>query len=213
MIQLTNMTKKYGQKIIFSDFNLKIDQGQMVAITGSSGSGKSTLLNIIGLIEGFDQGTYDFMGHINTKPNSRTAQRIIRSDISYLFQNFALIEDQTVAQNLLLALKYVHKAKDEKKKIIKSALANVGLKTYLNRKVYELSGGQQQRVAVARAIIKPSKIILADEPTGSLDVQNRDEIFNLLTELNKKGKTIVIVTHDVELANRCKRVVELQPVN
>ncbi|MBM6974028.1 MULTISPECIES: putative bacteriocin export ABC transporter [Bacilli] len=209
MIELKDITKKYGKKVIFQNFNLKVKEGEMIAIIGPSGSGKSTLLNIIGLIESFNSGEYTCMGYKNVKPNSSLAQKIIRNDISYLFQNFALIEDQSVLSNLLLALKYVHQKKEEKVKLIKKALTDVGLQDYLNSKIFELSGGQQQRVAVARAIIKPSKIVLADEPTGSLDIKNRNEIFKLLVKLNNKGKTIVIVTHDIELAQKCPRVVVL----
>ena len=221
MIELKDITKKYGKKVIFQNFNLKVKEGEMIAIIGPSGSGKSTLLNIIGLIESFNSGGYqlaskkEYYPYLyqlidkNVKPNSSLAQKIIRNDISYLFQNFALIEDQSVLSNLLLALKYVHQKKEEKVKLIKKALTDVGLQDYLNSKIFELSGGQQQRVAVARAIIKPSKIVLADEPTGSLDIKNRNEIFKLLVKLNNKGKTIVIVTHDIELAQKCPRVVVL----
>lgn len=209
MIELRNITKRYGKKIIFQNFNLKINKGEMVAIIGPSGSGKSTLLNIIGLIESINDGDYIFMEHKNVKPNSVLAQKIIRKEISYLFQNFALIENETVLYNLLLALKYVHKPKEDKIIQIKKALSDVGLPNYLYDKIYELSGGQQQRVAVARTLIKPSELILADEPTGSLDDKNRDEIFKLLDKLNKRGKTVVIVTHDTELAQKCPKIITL----
>ncbi|WP_278825720.1 ATP-binding cassette domain-containing protein [Lactobacillus gallinarum] len=129
--------------------------------------------------------------------------------MSYLFQNYALIENQTVFQNLLLALRYVKKSKDQKKAIIQKVLDEAGLKEYLQSKIYELSVGQQQRVAVARALIKPSKLILADEPTGSPDPKNRDEIFDLLVRINQQGKTVIIVTHDIELAKQCKRCITL----
>lgn len=210
MIKMKNIIKKYGSKTVLNNFNLQINSGELVSIIGPSGAGKSTILNIIGLIEDFDGGTYELMGHVNVKPNSRESQKIIREKISYLFQNYALIEDQTVYQNLLLALKYIKKNKEEKSEIIQDSLNKVGLADYAQNYVYELSGGQQQRVAVARAIIKPSELILADEPTGSLDPKNRDEIFNLLVNINKQeSKTIVIVTHDTELAHKCNRCIEL----
>lgn len=209
MIELQNITKKYGNKTILQNFNLTVQSGDAVAIIGSSGSGKSTLLNIIGLIDQFDSGSYTFMGNKNVKPNSQLAQKLIREKISYLFQNFALIEEQTVTQNLLLALKYVKKSKKEKLAEIDQVLQKVGLADFSNAKIYELSGGQQQRVAVARALIKPSELILADEPTGSLDIKNRDEIIELLFEINHQGKTIIIVTHDLEIASRFSKIVDL----
>lgn len=210
MIELKNITKKFENKTVFANFNLQIDQNEMVAIIGPSGSGKSTLLNILGLIDKVDDGDYQFEQYINIKPNSRLAQKIIREKISYLFQNFALIEEDTVLQNLLLALKYVKQSKKEKTEIITAALQKVGLSEYLNSKIYELSGGQQQRIAVARAIIKPSELVLADEPTGSLDSKNRDEIIKLLLELNAAGKIVIVVTHDSHVAEKCHRVLELK---
>lgn len=210
MIELKNITKKFENKTVFANFNLQIDQNEMVAIIGPSGSGKSTLLNILGLIDKVDDGDYQFEQYTNIKPNSRLAQKIIREKISYLFQNFALIEEDTVLQNLLVALKYVKQSKKEKTEIITAALQKVGLSEYLNSKIYELSGGQQQRIAVARAIIKPSELVLADEPTGSLDSKNRDEIIKLLLELNDAGKTVIVVTHDSHVAEKCHRVLELK---
>lgn len=210
MIELKNITKKFENKTVFANFNLQINQNEMVAIIGPSGSGKSTLLNILGLIDKVDDGEYQFEQYTNIKPNSRLSQKIIREKISYLFQNFALIEEDTVLQNLLLALKYVKQSKKEKKEIITAALQKVGLSEYLNSKIYELSGGQQQRIAVARAIIKPSELVLADEPTGSLDSKNRDEIIKLLLELNAAGKTVIVVTHDSHVAEKCHRVLELK---
>lgn len=210
MIELKNITKKFESKTVFANFNLQINQNEMVAIIGPSGSGKSTLLNILGLIDKVDDGDYQFEQYTNIKPNSRLAQKIIREKISYLFQNFALVEEDTVLQNLLLALKYVKQSKKEKTEIITAALQKVGLSEYLNSKIYELSGGQQQRIAVARAIIKPSELVLADEPTGSLDSKNRDEIIKLLLELNAAGKTVIVVTHDSHVAEKCHRVLELK---
>lgn len=210
MIELKNITKKFESKTVFANFNLQINQNEMVAIIGPSGSGKSTLLNILGLIDKVDDGDYQFEQYTNIKPNSRLAQKIIREKISYLFQNFALVEEDTVLQNLLLALKYVKQSKKEKTEIITAALQKVGLSEYLNSKIYELSGGQQQRIAVARAIIKPSELVLADEPTGSLDSKNRDEIIKLLLELNDAGKTVIVVTHDSHVAEKCHRVLELK---
>ena len=213
MIKLEHITKKYKNKIVLDNFSLSVEKGEMIAITGPSGSGKSTILNILGLIESFDAGTYRLFDQTNVKPNGRTAMSIIREDISYLFQNFALIEDETVEYNLMLGIKYLHATKADKVAIINDALQKVGLQGYGNSPIFELSGGQQQRIAVARALIKPSKLILADEPTGSLDQKNRDEIMQLLKAMNEQGKTVIVVTHDDEVANQCQRTIQLSAVS
>lgn len=209
MLTIKNLTKKFKNKTVFDHFNLDVQAGELLAITGPSGSGKSTLLNILGLIENFDHGDYALFGKHNVKPNSQLAQQLIRDKISYLFQNFALIEEETVEANLLLAVRYLKADQKTKKATISAALKRVGLAGYEKSHIFELSGGQQQRIAVARAIIKPSELILADEPTGSLDLKNRDEIMTLLKELNQQGKTIIVVTHDQEVADQCQREVYL----
>lgn len=208
-IKLTNITKKFGSKKLFNEFNLEIKEGEIIAITGGSGSGKTTLLNIIGLIESHEGGTVDIFNIQKVKPNSKKAELAIRKYIGYLFQNFALIDNETVEQNLKIGLKYSKLKKEDEKKMIRNCLYKVGLKGYEKRKVFELSGGEQQRVALARVMLKPSKLILADEPTGSLDYENRDVILGLLKELNRLGKTIIIVTHDSYVANQCHRIVNL----
>jgi putative ABC transport system ATP-binding protein len=209
IIQLNNITKQYGEKIVVDNFTLKINEGEFIALMGRSGSGKSTLLNIIGLLETFDEGELIVDSDINVKPNSSKANKILREKINYLFQNFALVDYETVAYNLYLALKYVKGSKLEKQLKIAETLKYVGLEKYENHKIYELSGGEQQRVAIARIMLKPCKIILADEPTGSLDENNRDAILNLLQTLNKQGKTIVLVTHDRYVGEQCDRIVNL----
>lgn len=209
MIKLENINKSYGDHVIFKDFSLEINQGEIIAIYGKSGSGKSTLLNIIGLIEEFDSGTYLLNNKAVPKANTEKAQGFIRENISYLFQNFALVDSETVEYNMLLALYYSKLKKEEKKKLANDALKRVGLDGFMGKKVFELSGGEQQRVSMARAMIKPSKIILADEPTGSLDEGNRDNIVNILKEINNEGKTILIVSHDKEIAQICDRVIEI----
>lgn len=206
MIKLKNITKKYGAKVIFKDFSINIDEGEFVAIMGESGCGKSTLLNIMGLLESADKGEVYIDGESNIKPQSKKAIKIIRNKISYLFQNFALVDEDTVYNNLLLALKYV---KGERKSKINTALYSVGLAGYEKKRIYQLSGGEQQRVALARIILKPSKIILADEPTGSLDPANRDVIMNILRKIHQQGKTVIIVTHDPNVAEQCDRVIRI----
>lgn len=209
MIQLENITKTIGKKVILENLSLKINQGDLVAIVGKSGSGKSTLLNLLGLIDGDYSGRYEIFGQKNVPVNSVKSQAIIREHISYLFQNFALIDNETVEYNLMLALKYVKLSKKDKVKKIEEILERVGLSSTLHQKVSELSGGEQQRIAVARAILKPSQLLLADEPTGSLDPENRDLVLNFLLDMNKEGKTVIIVTHDIYVAQQCHRVIEL----
>ena len=209
MIQLENITKTIGKKVILENLSLKINQGDLVAIVGKSGSGKSTLLNLLGLIDGDYSGYYEIFGQKNVPVNSAKSQAIIREHISYLFQNFALIDNETVEYNLMLALKYVKLSKKDKVKKIEEILERVGLSSTLHQKVSELSGGEQQRIAVARAILKPSQLLLADEPTGSLDPENRDLVLNFLLDMNKEGKTVIIVTHDAYVAEQCHRVIEL----
>ncbi|WP_156021804.1 ABC transporter ATP-binding protein [Streptococcus ruminantium] len=209
MLKLNGINKSFGKKSVLKDFSLSIKKGEMVAITGPSGCGKSTLLNIIGLIDDFQNGSYQFDGMENIKVNSSQASSIIRNKISYLFQNFALMDSKTVEENLMLALFYQKLSKHEKKKRISQALEQVGLKDYENDNIFELSGGEQQRVAIARAILKPSIVILADEPTGSLDRKNKEIVLDLLRKLNQDGKTILIVTHDPEVAEACSRTIEL----
>lgn len=209
IIEIKSLDKFYGKKIIFKNFSMSVEPGDLVAITGNSGCGKSTLLNIIGLLEDYNHGEIVIDGKRGLHPNSKAANKMLREVISYLFQNFALVDDETVLYNLNLALKYVKSSKFQKQKQIENALQKVGLTGYENKKIYRLSGGEQQRVAIARILLKPSKIILADEPTGSLDHYNRDIVIEMLKEINKQGKTIIIVTHDDYVAQHCHKVINL----
>lgn len=206
-IKVDNLNKKFKDHVIFENFSLSIPKDKITTIFGTSGSGKSTLLNIIGLLEKYDSGKIKIFGKETPKMNSRKAMKIRRSTISYLFQNFGLIESGTIYDNLAIALEYV-KPEDKILEMEKS-LSEVGLHKPLNIKVYNLSGGEKQRLAIAMIILKPSDIILADEPTGSLDHENRDYIMSKLVELNKKGKTIVIVSHDLkfkEISDKCVEI-------
>lgn len=209
-IDIKNLGKKFGHHVIFNNFDLKIEQGELVAIMGKSGSGKSTLLSIIGLMERPDEGSYRLFREDAPVVNSSNATKFIRHKISYIFQNYALVETLTVKENLLMALKYVKLPKTKKETLVYQVLSEVDLAETYSLKIAELSGGEQQRIAIARAILKPSDIVLADEPTGSLDTENSDKILEKLVELNKeKGKTLIIVTHDIEVANRCDRIIYL----
>ncbi|MGC5774855.1 ABC transporter ATP-binding protein [Paenibacillus pabuli] len=206
---LHNVSKSYSTNHIISNLNLNILQGQMVAIVGKSGSGKSTLLNMLGMLEKPDEGSIKFYDEDILKVGRKKQTLVLRNQISYLFQNYALIENDRVDGNLEVALAYSRKSKKEKQDLKMEALRKVGLNIPLNKKVYELSGGEQQRVALARILLKPCDVILADEPTGSLDAINRDFVVNMLTALNRQGKTIVVVTHDDIVAEHCEQIIEL----
>lgn len=207
VIELKNVNKKYGNKDLFNNLNFSIEEGEMVAITGASGSGKSTLLNILGLIDKPDSGEVIICNNKNPYDNEKVKLNLFRYNIGYLFQNYALVDNYTVSKNLDIALEYVKS--NNKKELKEEALKKVGLLDKLNSKVFELSGGEQQRIALARLMIKENNIILADEPTGSLDASNRDLILELLKDLNKEGKTIIIVTHDNVVADMCTRKINL----
>lgn len=209
IVKIENLNKQFGEHIIFENFNLSVNEGEMIAIMGPSGCGKSTLLNIIGLIETFESGEYTLFEKKNVKVNTDESAILIRNHINYLFQNFALIDEDSVEENLMIALRYVKMTKEEKKKKIEEVLEKLNMEKYLKSKINELSGGQQQRIAIARVMLKPCDLILADEPTGSLDEDNKLMIMSLLKELNEQGKTIIIVTHDPEVGNMCQRVINL----
>lgn len=209
MIEIVNLTKKYPNKTIFDCFNLKVEENSITAIVGSSGSGKSTLLNMVGLLDYKYDGDIIINNVAIKKLKQKSRQAFIRNNINYLFQDFALIEAETVEYNLLLALEYVKANKQEKKAIIAQALMDVGLEGVEKQPVYTLSGGEQQRIALARTIIKPGNLILTDEPTGNLDHENSENIFKLIKDLKKMGKTVLIVTHNLELANHCDAIIDL----
>ncbi len=187
------MNKSYQDNIIFDKFNFEVEENTFNVVMGVSGSGKSTLLNIIGLLDKADSGDVILFGEKNIKPFSRKAEKMLREKIGYLFQNFALVENETVEYNLKLALDNI---KADKKEKIKEVLKEVQLEGYENKKIYKCSGGEQQRVAIARLLLKQCDLILADEPTGSLDESNREIIIKLLKRMQDSGKTIVVVSHD-----------------
>lgn len=202
MIEIKNLTKKFDDKVLFSDFNLTIDDGAFVIFSGPSGCGKTTLLNMIGAIEKIEVGNIIVDG-IDIK-NKKTHLSYFRTKIGFLFQNFALVDGETVRENLKLI------RKDCKTELsIEEALTTVGLDGKLNQKVYTLSGGEQQRVALARLMLKKCDIILADEPTGSLDKNNAETVLNILKQLNEQGKTIILVTHDEGIKKQGGLVVNL----
>lgn len=195
-IRLSNISKRFGDKTLFQNFSLDIESGEFLAIMGESGAGKTTLLNIMGLLEKPDSGTVALCGRNNLGFSARDAVELRRRSISYLFQNYGMIDTETVEGNMKLATHFKRCNRKKESRLISEALEQVGLRGYEKRKIYTLSGGEQQRVALAKVIAKSPQIIFADEPTGSLDERNRNYVMEILKELHHFGKTIVVVTHD-----------------
>lgn len=211
MISVQNVSKKFGSREILKDLSFDVEENEFVALVGPSGSGKSTLLNMIGLLDNIDSGKILINGKILPKVNSRSAVNYRKNVINYLFQSNALISTSSVKDNLMLAMTFTNFSKEEKEKKIKEILRFVGLENRLDSKVNELSGGEQQRIAIVRAILKPGEIILADEPTGSLDPDMAQKSFDLIRSLRDQfGKTILIVTHNLDHAKQCDRIVSLK---
>ncbi len=202
MIEIKNLSKSFGEKKLFDNYSLQIDDGEFVIFTGVSGCGKTTLLNMIGSLERVDSGeiTVDSMD-ITKKKNQR---EYLKRKVGFLFQNFALVDNKTVEDNLRLVKNDCRSGVS-----IEEALKMVGLSDKAKQKVYSLSGGEQQRAALARLIVKKCDCVLADEPTGSLDRKNADAVFSILEKINESGKTVIMVTHDESFKQKGKRVIEL----
>lgn len=202
MIQIQNLCKRFDSKTLFDNFSAEIADGEFVIFAGNSGCGKTTLLNMIGGLEPPDQGTIlvDGMNIYQRK----YMREYFTYKVGFLFQNFALLENKTVRQNLELIQK---KARTDIS--VSSALEAVGLTGKEDIKVYKLSGGEQQRVALARLMLKKCSLILADEPTGSLDDGNSDAVMGILHDLNRQGKTVIVVTHSEKIKNAEKKVMVL----
>lgn len=209
VLELIDVNKAFGSKQVLESMGLSVEEGEFVSIIGPSGLGKSTILNIMGLLDSVDSGDVVICGKRNPRIGSRIATNLLRHKISYIFQNFGLVDDATVEYNLSIAARFVKLNRLDKDELMKSALYRVGLTDMFSEKVHHLSGGEQQRIAIAKAMIKQSKIILADEPTGSLDSDNRDIVLGLLKELQEQGKTIVVVTHDETVSQAGDRVITL----
>ena len=205
MIELLNINKKLEGKTILSDFSVKIEENEFITIVGRSGTGKTTLLNIMGLLDKPDEGVVKIFDYYN--PDGKTLMNLRRNTFGYIFQNFVLMNNKTVRENLLLSTKY---NPDKTDNDIISALSEVHLEqSLLTKKVFQLSGGEQQRLAIARVILKPCSIIFADEPTGNLDQYNKEIVLSLLLKLKQKGKTIICVTHDTDIAGKSTRTITL----
>jgi len=187
------------------DFSLQVDPGEFVAVSGPSGSGKTTFLNIAGLLETFDTGTYELDGSDVSRLSDNARSRIRNEKIGFIFQGFNLIPDLDLFDNVDVPLRYRRMKADERRRRIASALDLVGLASRMRHLPSQLSGGQQQRVAIARAIAGDPTLILADEPTGNLDSLMARQIIDLLENINDMGTTVVLVTHDPELARRAQR--------
>lgn len=210
IIELKNVSKSYDGRKIIDNLTISIPENSLVAITGKSGSGKSTILNMIGLLESVDSGSIKINGNNIPNINSSKATMLRRKTINYLFQSYALISDITVLDNLMIAMEFLDLSKKEKNDEIDKVLRDLDIFILKNKKVNTLSGGEQQRVALARCVLKPGNLILADEPTGSLDPKMAEIVFELIKYLRVKyNKTVIIVTHDISLANKADFIVDL----
>lgn len=217
MIEIKNLYKtyNYGKPNAFEalkDVSLTINDGEMVAIIGKSGAGKSTLMHILGCIDDFEKGQYIFNGKDISKVNEKKSAAIRNSEIGIVLQEFALMEQYTVLENVIMPLFFTPKSgrRSEKEKRALEILKRLEMDEYAHKKVNKLSGGQKQRVAIARAMINNPSVLLADEPTGALDVKTTDEIMKVFRNLNKNGTTVIIITHDMEVAGMCDRIIVIR---
>ena len=215
MITLEHITKTYNWKksnafTALKDVSLIIEDGELVAIMGKSGAGKSTLLHILACIDTYDEGDYHLGDQeIRNLSESRLA-RVRNEHIGLVMQDYALVEDFTVLDNVMLPLNLAKKKAKNRKQIAMEALEKVEMSEFAKKKVSELSGGQKQRTAIARAIVNEPDVLLADEPTGALDSENAETVMALFRKINEEGTTVVIVTHDGDLAQCCDRIIEIR---
>lgn len=214
MIWMEGITKTYqlGDMTvpILKGIDLSIEEGEYVAIMGASGSGKSTLMNIIGCLDRATDGHYMFEGNDLTTFNDDELAYIRNQRIGFVFQQFNLLPRATALENVMVPMVYANVPKSVRRERARQALIRVGLSDRLHNRPNQLSGGQQQRVAIARALVNRPALVLADEPTGALDTQTSQDVMNLLTELNKQGITIVLVTHEPDIAAQTKRIIRVQ---
>lgn len=195
---------------VLKGINLKINKGELVAIMGSSGSGKSTLLNILGMLDNADDGSYHLDDVLIENLDEKKAAKYRNKFLGFVFQSFNLINYKNALENVALPLYYQGLARKERQKQALEYLDNVSLKPWATHLPSELSGGQKQRVAIARAMASRPKVLLADEPTGALDSTTSYEIMGLIQKINNEGKTILVVTHEDDIAKMCKRIVKLK---
>lgn len=214
MIKLKGISKIYNKKksnefYALDKVNVEINKGELVAIIGKSGAGKSTMMHIIGCIDDFEEGTYELNGKDISGVSAKKKAEIRNKEIGIVMQDFALIDEYTVEENVMIPLYFTKGVKNKKDKV-KSALEKVGIADLKSKPINKLSGGQKQRVAIARAIVNEPEILLADEPTGALDTKTGQEIMNVFKKINDNGKTVIIITHDMEIAKQCKRIIEIK---
>ncbi|HEL9599300.1 TPA: ABC transporter ATP-binding protein [Streptococcus suis] len=214
LIRLTNINKSYkngDQELrVLKDIDLEVEEGEFLAIMGPSGSGKSTLMNIIGLLDRSTTGNYWLEGEEVSQLSEKKLASVRNDQIGFVFQQFFLLSKLNALQNVELPLIYAGVPANQRKKLAKRYLEKVELAERMTHLPSELSGGQKQRVAIARALVNTPAIILADEPTGALDTKTGEQIMQLLTELNNEGKTIIMVTHEPEIAAYAKRKIVLR---
>jgi len=214
MIQLKNIHKTYhtgsSSLHVLKGIDVSIESGEMVSIMGSSGSGKSTMLNILGILDAYDEGEYRLGGELIKSLNEKHAAQLRNQLIGFVFQSFNLITFKNAMENVALPLYYQNVSRKKRNAIALEYLEKVGLKDWAEHMPNELSGGQKQRVAIARALISKPKLILADEPTGALDSQTSLEVMDLLNDINKQGITVVIVTHEHDIAAITQRTIQLK---
>lgn len=214
MLKIENLTKTYNYKksnafTALKDVSLEVEDGEMLAIIGKSGAGKSTLLHIIGCIDKFEKGSYTIDGTDVHSLSDNKLAKIRNEKVGIVMQDFALIDEYSVIENVMIPLNFSKKKLGKPKELAMKALERVGIANLAKKPVSKLSGGQKQRAAIARAIVNDPSFILADEPTGALDTKTSSEIMELFTELNKSGKTVIIITHDLTVADKCKRKIEI----
>lgn len=215
MIEVKNVTKTYnvGKKnsqVALSDVSLIINDGELLSIVGKSGAGKSTLLHIIGGMDSFEEGSVCIDGDELKDMNEYQLAKIRNTRIGMVMQDFALIEDYTVEENIELPLFFGKIKNKDRKRMVNAAMEVTGIFDLRTKAVKYLSGGQKQRVAIARAIVYDPQYIIADEPTGALDTHTGHDIMELFKNLNSKGKTVIIVTHDEQIASECTRKIEIK---
>lgn len=214
MIELKNIRKAYTTEYtkleVLKGIDMNIEHGEFLSIMGSSGSGKSTLLNIIGILDDYDSGDYRFDGELIKGLSQRQAAQYRNRLIGFVFQSFNLLSFKTALENVALPLYYQKVDRRKRQTVAMEYLEMVGLKDWAHHLPNQMSGGQQQRVAIARALISQPKVILADEPTGALDTNTSYEVMKIFREINQQGITIIVVTHEHDIANMTKRIIHLK---